>query len=137
MQILVLFIYIPESVQTAYGLFYKVQQFVLFLVFGLRDAITPIVAFAYGMQDKKRIQEGIRYGLIYTVVLMAFGLVITQVFPEQMATLFNAGESRTYFVQAMRIVSLSFVFAGMNISLQAIYQSLAIRFGQRCYRKIY
>ncbi len=34
------------SAQTAYGLFYKVQQFVLFLAFGLRDAITPILAFA-------------------------------------------------------------------------------------------
>lgn len=33
------------SAQTAYGLFYKVQQFVLFLAFGLRDAITPIIAF--------------------------------------------------------------------------------------------
>ena len=38
------------SAQTAYGLFYKVQQFVLFLAFGLRDAITPIFAFAYGMR---------------------------------------------------------------------------------------
>ena len=33
------------AAQTAYGLFYKVQQFVLFLAFGLRDAITPIVAY--------------------------------------------------------------------------------------------
>ena len=41
------------SAQTAYGLFYKVQQFVLFLAFGLRDAITPILAFAYGMRNKK------------------------------------------------------------------------------------
>lgn len=47
------------SAQTAYGLFYKVQQFVLFLAFGLRDAITPILAFAYGMQNKKRIRDGI------------------------------------------------------------------------------
>ncbi len=44
------------SAQTAYGLFYKVQQFVLFLAFGLRDAITPIIAFSYGMGSKKRIQ---------------------------------------------------------------------------------
>ena len=43
------------SAQTAYGLFYKVQQFVLFLAFGLRDAITPIIAFGYGMRSKKRI----------------------------------------------------------------------------------
>ena len=54
------------SAQTAYGLFYKVQQFVLFLAFGLRDAITPIIAFAYGMGNKKRIKAGIKYGLIYT-----------------------------------------------------------------------
>ena len=52
-----------SSAQTAYGLFYKVQQFVLFLAFGLRDAITPIIAFAYGMRSKKRIEDGIKYGL--------------------------------------------------------------------------
>ena len=82
------------SAQTAYGLFYKVQQFVLFLAFGLRDAITPIIAFAYGMRSKKRIQDGIRYGLIYTVVLMILGIAITEIFPGAFATLFNAGQSR-------------------------------------------
>ncbi len=113
-----------SNIQTAYGLFYKVQQFVLFLVFGLRDAITPIVAFANGMRDKKRIGDGIRYGLIYTVILMLFGTFITEIFPYQFATLFNAGASREYFVQAMHIVSISFVFAGVNVSYQAIYQAL-------------
>lgn len=33
---------------TAYGIFYKIQQFILFAALGLRDAITPIVAFNYG-----------------------------------------------------------------------------------------
>ena len=65
------------SAQTAYGLFYKVQQFVLFLAFGLRDAITPIIAFAYGMGSKKRVQDGMKYGLIYTAVLMVIGTAIT------------------------------------------------------------
>lgn len=83
--------------QTAYGLFYKVQQFVLFLAFGLRDAITPIIAFAYGMGNKKRIKDGIKFGLIYTAVLMIFGTVITEAFPSAFATLFNAGQSREFF----------------------------------------
>ena len=64
-----------QSAQTAYGLFYKVQQFVLFLAFGLRDAITPITAYSYGMGDRKRINEAIKYGIIYTIVLMVFGAV--------------------------------------------------------------
>lgn len=74
-----------SSAQTAYGLFYKVQQFVLFLAFGLRDAITPIIAFA---------------------------------------ALFNAGQSRAYFIEAMRIISISFIFARINVAYQGIYQAM-------------
>ena len=94
------------SAQTAYGLFYKVQQFVLFLAFGLRDAITPIIAFAYGMGSKKRVQDGMKYGLIYTAVLMVIGTAITEIFPDAFASLFNAGQSRAYFIGAMRIISI-------------------------------
>ena len=112
------------SAQTAYGLFYKVQQFVLFLAFGLRDAITPILAFAYGMRSKKRIQDGMKYGIIFTIGLMILGILITEVFPGQFAALFNAGSSREYFVGAMRIVSISFLFAGINVAYQGIYQAL-------------
>ena len=112
------------SAQTAYGLFYKVQQFVLFLAFGLRDAITPIIAFAYGMGSKKRIKDGIRYGLIYTIALMILGVLITEIFPNAFASLFNAGQSRAYFIGAMRIISISFIFAGINVAYQGIYQAL-------------
>lgn len=112
------------SAQTAYGLFYKVQQFVLFMAFGLRDAITPIIAFSYGMQNKKRVKDGIKYGLIYTIVLMVVGTLITELFPNFFATLFNAGQSRIYFISAVRIISISFVFAGVNIAFQGVYQAL-------------
>ena len=112
------------SAQTAYGLFYKVQQFVLFLAFGLRDAITPIIAFAYGMRNKKRIQDGIKYGLIYTIALMILGIGITEIFPGAFATLFNAGQSREYFIATMRVISVSFLFAGINVAYQGIYQAL-------------
>ncbi len=112
------------SAQTAYGLFYKVQQFVLFLAFGLRDAITPIIAFSYGMRSRKRIQDGIKYGLIFTIALMIFGVLITEIFPGAFATLFNAGASKEYFIGAMRIISISFIFAGINVAYQGIYQAL-------------
>lgn len=112
------------SAQTAYGLFYKVQQFVLFMAFGLRDAITPTIAFSYGMQNKKRVKDGIKYGLIYTIVLMVAGTLITELFPNFFATLFNAGQSRIYFISAVRIISISFVFAGINIAFQGVYQAL-------------
>lgn len=112
------------SAQTAYGLFYKVQQFVLFLAFGLRDAITPIIAYAYGMGSKKRIRDGIKYGILNTVALMIIGTLITEIFPGAFATLFNAGQSREYFISAMRIISISFLFAGINVAYQGIFQAV-------------
>lgn len=96
----------------------------MFLAFGLRDAITPIIAFAYGMGSRKRIKDGIRYGLIYTIALMILGVLITEFFPNAFASLFNAGQSREYFIGAMRIISISFIFAGINVAYQGIYQAL-------------
>ena len=38
--------------------------------------------------------------------------------------MFNAGQSREYFISAMRVISLSFLFAGINVAYQGIYQAL-------------
>ena len=76
------------------------------------------------MRSKKRIQDGIKYGLIYTIALMIIGIAITEIFPGAFATLFNAGQSREYFISAMRVISVSFLFAGINVAYQGIYQAL-------------
>ena len=85
------------------------------------------------MRSKKRIQDGIKYGLIYTIVLMILGITITEIFPGAFATLFNAGQSREYFIEAMRIISVSFLFAGINIAYQGIYQALNGGIESLCY----
>ena len=54
---------VSQAAVTAYGIFYKIQQFIFFAGFGLRDAITPIVSFNYGMGDKKRVKQGVFYGI--------------------------------------------------------------------------
>ena len=86
--------------------------------------LPAIIAFAYGMHSRRRILDGIKYGLFYTVVLMIVGMAITEVFPGVFAGLFNAGSSREYFIGAMRIISISFIFAGINVAYQGIYQAL-------------
>lgn len=116
---------ISESAVTAYGLYYKVQQFILFAAFGLRDAITPIVSFNHGMQDKKRIKDGIRYGLFYTTIIMVAGTLLLEIFASSCAGLFGlSGETKGMCISAMRVISLSFVFAGANVALQGVFQAL-------------
>ncbi len=116
---------IGEDVVTAYGLFYKVQQFILFAAFGLRDAITPIVAYNYGMQNRLRVKDGIKYGLSYTMGIMLAGVILIEAFAVPFAGLFGlSGQTEKICISAMRIVSLSFLFAGANIAFQGVFQAL-------------
>lgn len=110
---------------TAYGLYYKIQQFILFAAFGLRDAITPIVAFNHGKRDKKRIQAGVRYGMEYTLIIMAAGLVLLEVFAKPLTGIFGlSGETAAICESAVRVISLSFLFAGANVAFQGCFQAL-------------
>ncbi|MCD7730324.1 MAG: MATE family efflux transporter [Oscillospiraceae bacterium] len=114
-----------ESLVTAYGLYYKIQQFVLFAAFGLRDAITPIVSFNHGMKSRERVKQGEKYGILYTLIIMVIGLVLIEVLAVPFAKIFGlSGETQELCISAMRIISISFVFAGLNIALQGVFQAL-------------
>ncbi len=116
---------ISEAAVTAYGLYYKIQQFILFAAFGLRDAITPIVSFNHGMQSKSRVSAGIKYGMMYTLVIMCIGLAIIEIFANPFAAVFGlSGETQELCISAMRVISISFIFAGANIAYQGIFQAL-------------
>lgn len=116
---------IGDGVVTAYGLYYKIQQFVFFAAFGMRDAITPVISFNHGMKNKNRMTKGIKYGIIYTAVIMLAGTLLAEIFATQLAALFSlSGETEKVCISAICIVSASFVFAGINIALQGVFQAL-------------
>lgn len=121
----VILVRVGENVVTAYGLYYKIQQFILFAAFGLRDAITPIVSFNHGRKDQKRVKDGIKYGMMYTLIIMVIGFAGIECFADPFAGVFGlSGETKQLCVSAMRVISLSYVFAGANIAFQGIFQAL-------------
>lgn len=110
---------------TAYGIFYKIQQFVFFAGFGLRDAITPIVSFNYGMGNRKRVKDGIKYGVLYTEIIMLLGIIVLELCAEPLASAFGlSDETASLCALAIRIISTGFLFAGGNIALQGVFQAL-------------
>lgn len=110
---------------TAYGIFYKIQQFIFFAGFGLRDAITPIVSFNYGMGDKKRVKQGIFYGILYIEIVMLVGIVGLELFADPLIGLFAmSSETGKLCILATRIIATGFLFAGGNIAIQGIFQAL-------------
>lgn len=116
---------VSASAVTAYGLFYKIQQFLFMAAFGLRDAITPIVSFNYGMRKGKRVKEGIRYGILYTEIIMTAGIIALEILAEPFVGFFHLTKhTADLCVLAIRIISPGFLFAGGNIAIQGVFQAL-------------
>lgn len=116
---------VSENMVTAYGLYYKIQQFLLFAAFGMRDAITPITAFSYGMKDRKRIKDSVKFGHLFTAIIMVAGFIILEISAVPFSKVFGlSGETQKLCISAIHIVSTGLVFAGINIAFQGIFQAL-------------
>ena len=121
----IIFGQISASAVTAYGIFYKIQQFIYFAGFGLRDAITPLISYNYGRGSRRRIKEGEKWGMIDVTVIMLIGLALMQLFARQLAGIFGlSAETEQLSILAMRVISTGFVAAGINIAAQGIFQAL-------------
>lgn len=121
----IIFVRVSGSVVTAYGIYFKIQQFVFFAAFGLNNAIIPIVAFNYGMRDRARIFKAIRCGLLYNAIIMLAGAVLLQVFGKQIIGIFDVStEVKGLSIQAVRIVTIGYIFVGANVIFQGIFQAL-------------
>ncbi len=121
----VIFVMASESIVTVYGLYYKIQQFVIMAIFGLRDATMPIVSFTYGAKNKERMHECIKYLFFYAIAITLGGTILFEIFAVQMASAFGlSGATMEICIRAIQIVSASFVFVGINVASQTVFQSV-------------
>ena len=121
---------VSENMVTAYGLYYKIQQFLLFAAFGMRDAITPITAFSYGMGNSERIKACVKFGHLFTAVIMLAGCAVLEIFAVPFSEIFGlSGETQALCVSAIRIISIGLVFAGINIAFQGVFQAVGSGIG--------
>ena len=93
-----------------FGIYFKLQSFVFMPVFGLTQGLMPIMGYNYGARKKSRLLSTIKIGNIIAVIIMAIGVVLFWVFPEQFLQIFNADRAMIEMgVPALQIISLCFI----------------------------
>ena len=114
-----------STAATVFGVYFKLQSFIFMPVFGLTNGMIPIVAYNYGAQNKKRIYQTIKLSVGIAVGIMLLGLLVFQLLPTTLLSLFEASENMLAIgVPALRTISLSFVFAGFCIVISSVFQAL-------------
>lgn len=107
------------------GVYFKVQSFVFMPIYGLNNGMVPIIAYNYGARKKDRLLRTVKLGVLYAVLIMIVGLLVVQTVPDKIFLLFQADENMLSIgVPALRIISLSFVFAGYCVVTSATFQAL-------------
>lgn len=114
-----------DTAQAVMGAYFKLQSFVFMPVFGLNNGLIPILSFNFGARKRKRMTDTIKFGMIYATIIMIAGTIIMQIMPETLLKMFKASENMLAIGSvALRIISLSFIFAGIDIIITASLQSL-------------
>lgn len=115
---------ISASAVTAYGIYYKLQNFIFMPAYGLNNASIPIISFNLGTKSQKRISDACKYALYYVTVIMLIGFLLLQIFAKQIVGVFSIAEESTQLcILSLHIITAGFFFAGVNIILQGVCQA--------------
>lgn len=114
-----------ETAAGVFGIYFKLQSFVLMPLFGINNASISILAYNYGARQPKRITGTLKRALGAAMTIMVTGLLIFQLFPDVLLGLFNPSDTFLEIGRsALRIVSIHFPIAAIGIALGASFQAL-------------
>lgn len=115
-----------STAAAVFGVYFKLQSFIFMPIFGLNNGMTPIIAYNYGAQKKKRITQTIKLSVLISICIMIVGFIVFQTCPELLLTkLFSASDKMLEIgVPALRIISYHFILAGYSIIVSSTFQAL-------------
>jgi putative MATE family efflux protein len=121
----VILIGISSTVVAAFGIYIKVQNFIFMPAFGVNNGVIAMTAYNYGAKNKKRIDQTMKFGILYAGAIMVIGIAIMHFLATPILIVFDASaELMAIGVVAMRIISVSFIFTALTLIMQGVYNGL-------------
>ena len=116
---------VGETAATILGIYFKLQSFIFMPVFGLNNGVIPVVAYNYGAGNRERVVKAIKTSAVIALCIMTVGVMIFQTIPDVLLKMFDASETMLFIgVPALRVISLSFIFAAIGIAFSSAFQAL-------------
>lgn len=118
-----------STAAAVFGVYFKLQSFFFMPIFGLNNGITPIIAYSYGAQQRKRMLKTIRVSMMIAFGLMMVGFAAFELVPQVLLSLFDASqEMMDIGCRALRTIGLHFLIAWFCIIAGTVFQALGKAF---------
>ncbi len=114
-----------QTAVSFYGVYYKLQNFLFMPVFGLNNALIPMIGYNFGARRRRRIERITRYAVLMAVGIMAAGTVLFELAPAPLLGLFEASDAMLAIgIPAIRTIAVTFCFAGASVILCGCMQGM-------------
>ena len=108
-----------------FGVYFKLQSFVFMPIFGLNNAMVPIISYNFGAAKPERVKWTIRYTILTAICIMALGTLAFETVPQVLLSFFDASEHMLAIgIPALRIIGTHFMLAGFCIIAGSVCQAI-------------
>ena len=114
-----------EAATAVYGIYFKLQSFIFMPIFGLNNAMVPIVSYNYGAGHVERVRKTYRLTIAAAVIFMSLGAIVFLTLPKLLLDIFSpTDEMLSIGVRALRIIAIHFPLAGFCIIAGSVCQAI-------------
>ena len=118
-----------EAATAVFGAYFKLQSFIFMPIFGMNNAMVPIISYNYGAGRPERFRQTIRLSVIAAIAIMSVGLALFELIPGALLGIFAPSEEMLAIGRtALRIIGLTFPLAGFCIVSGSVFQALGTPF---------
>lgn len=114
-----------DAAVSVLGVYIKLQTFVYMPVSGLGQGIMPIMGYSYGARNRERLTSCLKIATAISAGITLVGTALFLLIPRQLLGMFDATpEMLQIGVPALRMISLSFVFAALSYIFSTLFQAI-------------
>ena len=115
-----------EDAVTVLGIYYKIQSFFFIPLLGFQQVLLPVISHNFGAGQVQRIRQTVRFAVMLSAGLMLAASFVFVLFPRFLLIIFSGKKELLRIGEyAFRVISLSFVPAGITIVVTSHLQGIA------------
>ena len=114
-----------EAATAVFGAYFKLQSFIFMPIFGLNNAMVPIVSYNYGAARAERVKKTIKLTVCVSISIMTVGAILFETIPHILLGLFSPSQEMLEIgTVALRIIGVHFPVAGFCIIAGSVFQAI-------------
>lgn len=111
----------------AYGIVNGITFLFVMVVMGITQGMQPIVGYNYGARQFDRVNQTLRYSILFATVVMCLSFTVCEFFPKYLVRIFTTDPALTQLsIDGMRIIVLLNPLVGFQIVTGNFFQSIGL-----------